>query len=67
MCVPAAQVQTKDLRVCFHFQSESCSVGLSHTATREEELMEEGGGQTSETGASADQVNNNDACGGDDS
>ncbi|XP_034091648.1 kinesin-like protein KIF1A isoform X12 [Gymnodraco acuticeps] len=42
------------------FQSESCSVGLSHTGVSQEELrIVEGEGQIAELGPSADEVNNN--------
>ncbi|XP_076735891.1 kinesin-like protein KIF1A isoform X6 [Maylandia zebra] len=42
------------------FQSESCSVGLSHTGISQEELrIVEGEGQNAEMGPSADEVNNN--------
>ncbi|CAB1412432.1 unnamed protein product [Pleuronectes platessa] len=42
------------------FQSESCSVGLSHSGISQEELrIVEGEGQSSEMGPSADEVNNN--------
>ncbi|XP_033936882.1 kinesin-like protein KIF1A isoform X10 [Pseudochaenichthys georgianus] len=42
------------------FQSESCSVGLSHTGVSQEELrVVEGEGQIAELGPSADEVNNN--------
>lgn len=46
--------------MCFQFQSDSCSLGLSTTATCEEKLgMVEEGGQKSQTGASAGELNNN--------
>ncbi|XP_056598616.1 kinesin-like protein KIF1A isoform X8 [Triplophysa dalaica] len=42
------------------FQTESCSGGLTHTSTSQEELrIVEGEGQNSDTGLSADEVNNN--------
>ncbi|XP_033996812.1 kinesin-like protein KIF1A isoform X3 [Trematomus bernacchii] len=42
------------------FQSESCSVGLSHSGVSQEELrIVEGEGQIAELGPSADEVNNN--------
>ncbi|KAA0719120.1 Kinesin-like protein KIF1A [Triplophysa tibetana] len=42
------------------FQTESCSGGLTHTSTSQEELrIVEGEGQSSDTGLSADEVNNN--------
>lgn len=65
--LPPARVDTKDLRVCFQFQSESCSGGLSHTACEEELGVVEGGGQKSQAGASAGEVNNNNTCGGNES
>lgn len=42
------------------FQTESCSAGVSHTSTSQEELrFVEGEGQNSEMGLSADEMNNN--------
>nr|XP_055058330.1 kinesin-like protein KIF1A isoform X9 [Misgurnus anguillicaudatus] len=42
------------------FQTESCSAGVSHTSTSQEELrIVEGEGQNSEMGLSADEMNNN--------
>ncbi|CAG07659.1 unnamed protein product [Tetraodon nigroviridis] len=42
------------------FQTESCTGGLSHSNTSQEELrIVEGEGQNTETGMSADEVNNN--------
>ncbi|XP_051984494.1 kinesin-like protein KIF1A isoform X7 [Xyrauchen texanus] len=42
------------------FQTESCTGGMSHTNTSQEELrIVEGEGQNSEMGLSADEVNNN--------
>ncbi|XP_033936885.1 kinesin-like protein KIF1A isoform X13 [Pseudochaenichthys georgianus] len=47
------------------FQSESCSVGLSHTGVSQEELrVVEGEGQIAELGPSADEVNNNTCAAG---
>uniref|UniRef100_A0A667X792 plus-end-directed kinesin ATPase n=1 Tax=Myripristis murdjan TaxID=586833 RepID=A0A667X792_9TELE len=46
------------------FQTESCSGGLSHSNTSQEELrIVEGEGQNSEIGISADEVNNNTCAG----
>lgn len=42
------------------FQTETCTAGMSHTSTSQEELrIVEGEGQNSEMGLSADEVNNN--------
>ncbi|MGH0140324.1 UNVERIFIED_CONTAM: hypothetical protein FKN15_071226 [Acipenser sinensis] len=42
------------------YQAESCTVGMSHSETSQEELrIVEGEGQSSDLGPSADEVNNN--------
>uniref|UniRef100_A0A671NFK8 plus-end-directed kinesin ATPase n=1 Tax=Sinocyclocheilus anshuiensis TaxID=1608454 RepID=A0A671NFK8_9TELE len=45
------------------FQTETCTGGMSHTNTSQEELrIVEGEGKNSEMGLSADEVNNNTCC-----
>ncbi|KAI4902922.1 hypothetical protein NFI96_027684, partial [Prochilodus magdalenae] len=45
------------------FQTESCTGGMSHSNTSQEELrIVEGEGQISDIGLSADEVNNNNTC-----
>lgn len=46
------------------FQTETCTAGMSHSNTSQEELrIVEGEGQNSEMGLSADEVNNNTCAG----